>query len=171
MNLNTATAEELQVLPGIGEVLAQRIVAYREQIGGFRNLEQLLEVNGIGTVKYAEIVPMLYLPEETPDEEESLQPEEVLEESSAADMPEEAATDAAEPSEPVSFPIDLNTATREELMRIPEMTETLADAILTLRQEIRYFSSPYELLYAEGMTDQRFEKLRDFVTVLPENRP
>lgn len=86
-------------------------------------------------------------------------------------MPEEAATDAAEPQEPVSFPIDLNTATREELMRIPEMTETLADAILTLRQEIRYFSSPYELLYAEGMTDQRFEKLRDFVTVLPENRP
>lgn len=165
MNLNTATAEELQVLPGIGEVLAQRIVAYREQIGGFRNLEQLLEVNGIGTVKYAEIVPMLYLPEETPDEEESLQPEEVPEESSAADMPEEAATDAAEPTEPVSFPIDL------ELMRIPEMTETLADAILTLRQEIRYFSSPYELLYAEGMTDQRFEKLRDFVTVLPENRP
>lgn len=135
MNLNTATAEELQVLPGIGEILAQRIVAYREQIGGFRNLEQLLEVNGIGTVKYAKIVPMLYLPEETPDE------------------------------------IDLNTATREELMRIPEMTETLADAILTLRQEIRYFSSPYELLYAEGMTDQRFEKLRDFVTVLPENRP
>ena len=171
MNLNTATAEVLQVLPGIGEVLAQRIVAYREQIGGFRNLEQLLEVNGIGTVKYAEIVPMLYLPEETPDEEELLQPKEVPEESSAADMPEEAATDAAEPPEPVSFPIDLNTATREELMRIPEMTETLADAILTLRQEIRYFSSPYELLYAEGMTDQRFEKLRDFVTVLPENRP
>lgn len=171
MNLNTATAEELQVLPGIGEVLAQRIVAYREQIGGFRNLEQLLEVNGIGTVKYAEIVPMLYLPEETPDEEESLQPEEVPEESSAADMPEEAATDAAEPPEPVSFPIDLNTATREELMRIPEMTETLADAILTLRQEIRYFSSSYELLYADGMTEQRFEKLRDFVTVLPENRP
>ncbi|MFR4197850.1 MAG: ComEA family DNA-binding protein, partial [Ruminococcus sp.] len=119
----------------------------------------------------AKIVPMLYLPEETPDEEELLQPEEVPEESSAADMPEEAATDAAEPPEPVSFPIDLNTATREELMRIPEMTETLADAILTLRQEIRYFSSPYELLYAEGMTDQRFEKLRDFVTVLPENRP
>lgn len=171
MNLNTATAEELQALPGIGEVLAQRIVAYREEIGGFQNLEQLLEVNGIGTVKYAGIVPMLYLPEETPDEEEPLQPEEIPEEPPAADMPEEAATDAAESPEPVSFPIDLNTATREELMRIPEMTETLADAILTLRQEIRYFSSPYELLYAEGMTDQRFEKLRDFVTVLPENRP
>ena len=159
MNLNTATAEELQALPGIGEVLAQRIVAYREQIGGFQNLEQLLEVNGIGTVKYAGIVPMLYLPEE------------ISEEPPAADMPEEAATDAAESPEPVSFPIDLNTATREELMQIPEMTEALADAILTLRQEIRYFSSPYELLYAEGMTEQRFEKLRDFVTVLPENRP
>ncbi len=48
LELNAAGAAELEQLPGIGAVLAQRIVAYRTQIGGFSNREQLLEVEGIG---------------------------------------------------------------------------------------------------------------------------
>ncbi len=48
LDLNTATAEELTALPGIGEVLAGRIVALREEKGGFTCLEELCEVRGIG---------------------------------------------------------------------------------------------------------------------------
>ncbi len=48
VNINTASAEELDSLPGIGPVLAERILAYREQIGTFTSLEQLKEVSGIG---------------------------------------------------------------------------------------------------------------------------
>jgi competence protein ComEA len=48
INLNTATAEELAVLPGIGETLAGRIVEYREREGPFSCLEDLLDVPGIG---------------------------------------------------------------------------------------------------------------------------
>ena len=48
LDLNTATAEELTVLPGIGEVLAARIVAYREEHGPFGAVEELMEVSGIG---------------------------------------------------------------------------------------------------------------------------
>ncbi|WP_295580348.1 helix-hairpin-helix domain-containing protein [uncultured Oscillibacter sp.] len=48
LDLNTATAEELTVLPGIGEVLAARIVAYREDHGPFGAVEELMEVSGIG---------------------------------------------------------------------------------------------------------------------------
>lgn len=48
VDINTATAEMLQSLPGIGPVLAQRIIAYREQWGPFHHLIDLLEVSGIG---------------------------------------------------------------------------------------------------------------------------
>ena len=48
VNINTATAEELDVLPGIGPALAGRIIAYREEHGPFTAVEQLLEVSGIG---------------------------------------------------------------------------------------------------------------------------
>ncbi len=49
ININTATAEELaDFLPGVGEVKAQRIVAYRETAGGFDSVDELLQVKGIG---------------------------------------------------------------------------------------------------------------------------
>ncbi len=48
VNINTAGVEELESLPGIGQVLAQRIVDYREANGPFRSAEDLTQVEGIG---------------------------------------------------------------------------------------------------------------------------
>ena len=48
INLNTATIDDLTLLPGIGEVLAQRIIAYRDEIGGYKNIDELINVQGIG---------------------------------------------------------------------------------------------------------------------------
>lgn len=55
LDLNTATAAELQELPGIGEVIAQRIIDYRDLCGHFLDPEQLMEVDGIGEAKYEKI--------------------------------------------------------------------------------------------------------------------
>lgn len=48
IDLNAAGADALESLPGVGPVLAARIVAYREQTGGFESVDQLIEVPGIG---------------------------------------------------------------------------------------------------------------------------
>lgn len=48
ININTASSEEFQTLPGIGPAIAERIVAYREKHGLFRSIDDLLNVNGIG---------------------------------------------------------------------------------------------------------------------------
>ena len=55
INLNMASKEELQTLPGIGPKVAERILAYREQYGPFKSVEELLEIKGIGPKKLEKI--------------------------------------------------------------------------------------------------------------------
>jgi competence protein ComEA len=55
INLNLATAEDLETLPGIGEVLAQRILEHREANGPFTSVDELLEVSGIGEGRLEDI--------------------------------------------------------------------------------------------------------------------
>lgn len=57
--INSASAEDLDVLPGVGPALAARIVAYREENGPFTSLEDLDQVSGIGPSILEEIAPMI----------------------------------------------------------------------------------------------------------------
>lgn len=57
LDLNAATPDQLDDLPGVGPVLAQRIVAYRTEHGGFRSIDQLQDVSGIGARRFADLKP------------------------------------------------------------------------------------------------------------------
>lgn len=61
ININKANAETLTKLPGIGLKTAEKIVALRDSKGGFKNLEELMEVKGIGTQKFSAIKKYLFI--------------------------------------------------------------------------------------------------------------
>ncbi|NEB79058.1 helix-hairpin-helix domain-containing protein, partial [Streptomyces sp. SID14478] len=55
VGLNAATLEQLDTLPGVGPVLAQHIIDYRTEHGGFRSVDELREVNGIGDRRFEDL--------------------------------------------------------------------------------------------------------------------
>jgi len=59
ININTATAKELTQLKGVGEVIAQRIIDYREQNGAFKTTNDLLNVKGVGPKIFSDNVDMI----------------------------------------------------------------------------------------------------------------
>lgn len=67
ININTATAEELMTLPGIGETLAGNIVNYRQSHGLFSSVEELDEVPGIGEKRLAQLRDLITVEDENED--------------------------------------------------------------------------------------------------------
>lgn len=161
LDLNAATAEELETLPVVGAILAERIVSYREAVGGFQSLEELQQVNGIGSGIYSQIAPYLFIIGEL----QTISPESELPEATDAAAPElepETAPESASASIPR---LDINTATAEDFQKLPNVTPEQAEAIVRLRTQIQYFQNVYELLYADGMTDRLFLSIRDYLYV------
>lgn len=161
LDLNAATAEELETLPGVGAILAERIVSYREAVGGFQTLEELQQVNGIGSGIYSQIAPHLFIIGEL----QTISPESELPEATDAAAPElepETAPESASASIPR---LDINIATAEDFQKLPNVTPEQAEAIVRLRTQIQYFQNIYELLYADGMTDRLFLSIRDYLYV------
>jgi competence protein ComEA len=59
VNLNTASVAQLETLPGIGKSTAERILEYREKSGGFKKIEDLMNVRGIGEKSFLKLKPLV----------------------------------------------------------------------------------------------------------------
>jgi comEA protein len=59
VNLNTATMSQLESLPGIGPKTAERIIEYREKVGGFKKIEELMNVQGVGEKSFLKLKDLI----------------------------------------------------------------------------------------------------------------
>jgi competence protein ComEA len=59
VNLNTATADQLATIPGVGAKMAERIIDYRQKNGGFKKVEDLMNVSGVGEKSFLKMKPLI----------------------------------------------------------------------------------------------------------------
>lgn len=65
INLNTATIDQLTTLPGVGRKTAERIIEYRTKSGGFKKIEELMNIKGIGEKSFLKLKPLVSAPPKT----------------------------------------------------------------------------------------------------------
>lgn len=170
LDINTASADELSRLPGIGEVLAASIVAYREENGAFLNIEQIMEVDGIGEFRFGEICGYIYVEDPVYPEEEleytEAEPEYTEEpETEPEEMPTQITTEEAALTLEDIAPIELNSAEVWQLELLPHVTDDKAEEIIALREAINGFSHPYELLLVESLEQWQVAEMIEYVYV------
>ncbi len=158
VNINNAGADELMQIKGIGEYLAGQIISYREENGGFRNIEELINVSGIGEKIFEEIRDYVYVENPVYEVYEPEPPVEV----EVSDETAEETTEIPPTSEEL-LPVGLNEADTELLMSLPYVDEEIAQKIIQLREEIGGFSSPYELLLVDGITEEILSEIIEYV--------
>ncbi len=69
INLNTATTTQLETLPGVGSRTAQLIVEHRQKNGGFKKIEELMNIKGIGEKSFLKIKPLVTVGDKSGTEE------------------------------------------------------------------------------------------------------
>ena len=165
IDINNAGFDELIKLNGIGDYLAEQIIIYREQNGGFSNIEEIINVSGIGEKIFESIRDYIYV--ENPvyfDEEIPVETETFVE---ITEFPTEEITTEGQSVLPEYNSVDLNTADFDTLMLLPFINEEIAQNILELRESLpeSKFSNVYELLYVEGITEDMLAEIIKYIYV------
>ena len=147
LNINTATVEEFDSLPGIGPARAADIIAARRQLGGFSSVQDLTMVGGIGPATLDRITT-----------EDCVTVDANMTSRVTSTMSDDTGSSAPVTTTPSNC-LDINTATAEELDTLPNIGESRAAAIIKLRGELGGFSSVQDLTMVIGIGPATLDKI------------
>ena len=165
INLNTATAEELEELPGIGPAIAKAIIDSRPH----KSLDDLDKIKGLGKARIAALKDLVVFT--TPAAEpttEAPKPKTAEKPASKPAMPKSAETAPAKPKAATPKAataggklVNINTATKEELDALPGIGPVKAQAIL----DGRPFKTIEDIMKVKGIKQGEFGKIKDMISV------
>jgi competence protein ComEA len=157
VDLNSASKSDILQLPGVGEKMADRILASRDSSNGFATPENLRGVKGIGKTRYETLKPHLTV---EPNEQFVKSP---------GDAPQPTMSSRRESKKDLQpgTKIDVNRATVEELQKLEGIGPVMAAKIIEERAK-GPFRSPDELRRVKGIGPKTMDKIRPFVTVTGE---
>ncbi len=139
ININTATVDEWKTLPAIGDVLSNRIVKYRDKIGGFRSIDQVKKTYGLSDSAFAAILPYL---------------------SSSSDKTEIPAVQEASDSK-----ININTASLADFKNSSSIPVDVAEAIVIYRKQHGSYASIEDIKKIVFINDALYQKIAPYITV------
>lgn len=168
LDLNRADRAELEQVPGLGPSLAREIADDRQKRGAFRSVEELRRVKGVGPATlekvraFVRVEAAAFPPDVVPATGEPL----VLERRPAPSVPAPypRAAGAGRKLVPGDPPINVNTATAEQLMQLPGIGPVTAQNIVSARAD-KPFRSATDLDRVKGIGPKTLEKIRPFVAV------
>lgn len=167
IDLNTATLEELQTLPGIGPAKARAIVQYREK-QPFTKPEDLMNVTGIGPKTFEKLKDRIKVSTNSNSTPQNKGEQEIT---SQNIQKQKAVTVETEPfkmdnTDTVpAIKININTANTEELQKLPGIGPSKAQAIVDYRNANGPFKSLEEIKNVRGIGEKTFERLKTLITV------
>lgn len=192
IDINIADFNELMKLNGIGQARAQAIVDYRNAHGSFKNIEEIMNVDGISEKIFLKIYDSIYVKNPvyvttvkntvtttkiaattlTTADVTSILTSVVITKTSLPPPTESISANTETTTEEITIspleeaaPININTADIEILCLLPHVDEKIAEKIIELRDKIDVFSHPYELLYVEELTRKQVAEIIEYVTV------
>ncbi|XP_073891333.1 endonuclease/exonuclease/phosphatase family domain-containing protein 1 isoform X5 [Macaca fascicularis] len=153
LNINTATEEELMTLPGVTRAVARSIVEYREYIGGFKKVEDLALVSGVGATKLEQVKFEICVSSKGSSTQHS--PSSLRRDLLAEQQPHHLATVV-----PLTPRVNINTATPAQLMSVRGLSEKMALSIVDFRREHGPFRSVEDLVRMDGINAAFLDRIR-----------
>jgi competence protein ComEA len=150
VDLNHATLAELELLPGVGKTLAQRIDTHRQEHGGFHDVAELREIRGIGPILFETLKDQVCIGSY----------------SQAAPVAPPVVSAPTGSKLPLGTKLDPNKASVEELTLVPGLGKTLAPRIVEARQ-VQPFRTVDDLRRVKGIGAKTLEAIRPYFQIAP----